>query len=97
MLFSLSGDINRLNCRIWSAQNPHHVMETEMHSPKICVWMGLSAKFGIQPYFFEGTVKSKDYLLMLKNHVIPQLKKRRAFSRIFFMQDGASPHYAIEV
>ena len=33
---------------------------------------------------------------MLQNHVIPQLKQRRAFSRTIFMQDGAPPHYVRE-
>ena len=34
---------------------------------------------------------------MIKSFIVPQLKKRRAFSRSIWQQDGASPHVAAEV
>ena len=97
MYFSLSGTLNRHTCRIWSQNNPHTISTTTLHSPQLCVWMGLSSQFGLTPYFVNGTVNSENYLSMLQNHVIPQLKQRRAFSRTIFMQDQAPPHYASSV
>ena len=90
--FSLSGTLNTHNCRILSDHNPHCIKETQLHSPQICIWMGISAKFALQPFFFEGAVNSENYLKMLKTHVIPQLKKRRSFSRTIFMQDDTRLH-----
>ena len=85
MLFLLSGILNTHNCRIWSDHNHHCIKETQLHSPQICVWMGISAKFALQPFFFEGTVNSENYLKLLNTHVIPQLKKRRSSSRKIFL------------
>lgn len=93
-IFSLNGTIHRHNCRIWSETNPHASQSRPLHSPQIVVWMGFTSQFGLRPFFFDGTVNSNNYLAMLKDHVIPQLKQRRAFSRTIFMQDGAPPHFA---
>ena len=52
----------------------------------------------IEPYFFDQTVNSRNYLEMLRNHVHRELgrRKRRIRSTIF-MQDWAPAHYATEV
>ena len=95
--FSLTGILNRHNCRIWSQENPHAIHTTTLHSPHICVWMGLSSRFGLKPYFFEGNVNGENYLDMLREHMIPELKRHRAFNRTIFMQDGAPPHFSLAV
>ena len=95
--FYLNGNLNRHNCRIWSTTNPHKTTTTALHSPHICVWMGFSSRFGLRPYFFDGTVNAQNYLEMIMDHMVPELKKHRALSRTIFMQDGAPPHFASSV
>lgn len=95
--FSLDGVINRQNCRWWCETNPNVFVEHHIYSPKICVWFGFSAKFGVTPYFFDSTVTAEKYLIMLESHVIPELKRMRKLSSTYFMQDGAPPHFATKV
>lgn len=94
---SLDGNINRHNCRIWSTSNPHIVQTQPLHSPHLTVWMGFNCKFGLTPFFFEGTVNAIRYKEMLENHVIPGLKQKHAFKRTIFHQDGAPPHRSLVV
>jgi transposase len=87
--FTLDGVINTHNCRIWSDCKPDTVLTKSLHSPQLCVWMGLSARYGLEPFFFEGTVNADRYLQMLQQHVRPQLARKRKLSSCIFMQDGA--------
>ena len=89
--FSIDGVINRHNCVIWSVSNPHHTISSGLHSPKMCVWMGISAQLKIEPFFFRGTVTSESYLEMLRNHMVPRIPD---INSTVFMHDGAPPHYA---
>ena len=95
--FSLDGIVNTHNCRIWSLVRPDECLTESLHSPKQCVWMGCSARFGIQPFFFEETVNSDRYLHMLMTHVRPQLAQRRKLSTTIFMQGGTPPHFSLKV
>ncbi|KAA3669775.1 uncharacterized protein DEA37_0011692 [Paragonimus westermani] len=95
--FSLDGTVNTHNCRIWSQCKPDQCLTESLHSPKLCVWMGFSSQFGLQPFFFETTINSENYLDMLQTHVRPQLAQKRKLSATIFMQDGAPPHFAIKV
>lgn len=95
--FSLDGEINRHNCRIWSAMKPDEVLSTCLHPQKVCVWMGFTATFSLKPFFFQSTVTSGNYLMMVREHVRPQLAKKRKLSSVIYMQDGAPPHYALAV
>lgn len=98
--FHLTGAINSWNCRVWSTSNPHECHEQPLWSPKLSVWIGFSGNFILDPYFFEDesgstvTIRQDNYSNMIVNHVIPQLKARRQFSRTVFQQDGAPPHTA---
>jgi hypothetical protein len=94
---SLDGEINRHNCRIWSAVKPDEVLPASLHPQKVCVWMGFTATFSLTPFFFESTVTSDNYLMMLREHVRPQLAKKHKLSSVIYMQDGAPPHYALSV
>ena len=38
-----------------------------------------------------------NYLEMLRDVVVPQLRTRANFAELFFQQDGAPPHYALAV
>lgn len=95
--FHLDGAISRYHCRIWSEERPKEFLTKPLHPEKLCVWIGFSASFIIEPFFFDRTVNSANYLEMLQNHVRPELGRRRKIRSTIFMQDGAPAHYATEV
>ena len=95
--FHLSGRVNRHNCVFWDTSNPHAVQEVPIKSPGITVWCGLFCDQIIGPFFFESTVTSKSYKEMLEDFFIPQLKRKRRFTTTIFQQDGAPPHWSLEV
>lgn len=105
--FTLSGQVNTHNCRIWSTENPHAFVQSPLHDKKVTVWCGLTSSFIIGPYFFHEideagvlqtvTVNGPRYLDMLEHFVVPQLQQMDALDHITFMQDGAPPHIARNV
>ncbi|GFU72635.1 DUF4817 domain-containing protein [Trichonephila clavipes] len=50
--FSLHGDVNNHNCRIWVTSYPREYMKP-LHSPKVTAWCGFTGSFIIRPLFFE--------------------------------------------
>lgn len=104
--FTLSGEVNRQNCRYWAKENPHWSRETHTQYPqKINVWCGIVRDIILGPYFFERTLTGEIYLIFLQNEVIPSITARfpdyddlTQFQRaLFYQQDGAPPHYAAPV
>jgi hypothetical protein len=63
----------------------------------ITVWGALSSEGILGPVFFDGTVDGNNYLNMLCNVEVPQLRTRANFAELYFQQDGATPHYALFV
>lgn len=94
--FHLKGVVSTHYLRIWSADNPHAVVEAAAVSPKVTVWMGMTRNFILKPYFFQGNVNGEKYRVMLTSHVIPQLKHLRKYSRVIYQHDGAPSHTAKE-
>ena len=97
--FCLSGEVNTWNSRIWATENPNVILQQPLHSPKVTVWAGFNSSFLLEPYFFEEgsatvSVNADRYCELLNQHVVPQLKAKRALSRTIFQQDGAAPHTA---
>jgi len=91
--FKLNGVVNRHNCCYWAPSNPHVQIPVSERAPGVMVWCGLTSCGIIGPYFFEGNVTGQSYLAMLNDFLWPQIKRKR----MYFQQDGASPHYATEV
>uniref|UniRef100_A0A8C4XDY3 Transposase n=1 Tax=Erpetoichthys calabaricus TaxID=27687 RepID=A0A8C4XDY3_ERPCA len=96
-IFHTSGSVNRHNCVFWCADNPHITIEVEHKSPGVMVWVGVSYDGIDGPYFLEGNVTGDRNLNLLVNDVIPELQNRQNFNRIWWQQDGAPPHFAINV
>ena len=92
--FKLNGHINRHNCVYWADENPHKIVEKEVNLPGVTVWAAISSSGLIGPIFFEGTVTSENYLVMLQTHFWP---KMRGNPNCYFQQDGAPPHYGLAV
>ncbi|GFX28950.1 uncharacterized protein TNCV_3029931 [Trichonephila clavipes] len=52
--FSLHGDVNNHNYRIWVTSNPREYTQKPFHSPKVtAAWCGFTGSFIIGPFFFE--------------------------------------------
>ena len=90
--FYLHGQVSSQNCMIWSKENPQAFTTSPLHSPKITVWCGFTAKCILPPFFFSSTVTGAAYLEMLRSHLKRHLPRAR--KNITFQQDGAPPHIA---
>ncbi|KAG5892168.1 hypothetical protein JTB14_026406 [Gonioctena quinquepunctata] len=104
--FCLNGSVNRQNCRYWSRDNPHWMMDGHTQYPqKVNVWAGIINDRIIGPYFFEGNLTGVRYLEFLRNELIPSLadifpnanNPNSPNESIWLQQDGAPPHYARDV
>ena len=91
--FYLDGDINSKNCVIWNSSKPNVIVTKPLHSEKVTVWMGVSKDFITRPYFFVGSVDGESYLKMLKEHLLPELRRLRKVRSCIFMP----PHIANSV
>lgn len=104
--FTLNGELNRQNCRYWSAENPHWIRETHTQYPqKVNVWAGIIGDHIIGPIFIEGNLTAAKYLNILRDEVVPALANlypnalhpTLPSETVWFQQDGATPHYAVIV
>ncbi len=108
--FSLNGEVNRHNCRYWAQENPHWYRAGHtQHPQRLNVWAGIIGNFIIGPFVINGNLNGAMYNDMLNNQIIPALNTlidtvntpdgNRIFNResIIFQQDGAPPHFALDV
>lgn len=96
--FHLSGKVNTHNCRIWGSENPHETLQHARDSPKVNVFCALSKNKMYGPYFFqETTINGIVYLDMLQQFLIPQIDEDDRERNVYFMHDGAPPHYLTDV
>ena len=84
--------------RYWPEDNPHATIETVMNSPKLNAWCAMSKIQLISSFFFEDdTVNGENYLSMLQNFFLPEVRRLYKGHSIIFQQDGASPHFTIDI
>lgn len=98
--FQLSGNCNRHNCRYWSDSNPFWMRESKTQYPqKINVWAGILNNRLIGPFFIEGNLNAVKYENMLQNEILPAIREIAGdnFENIWFQQDGAAPHFGLNV
>ena len=95
--FHLDGRLNKQNCRFWSKSNPNWTNEEALHSPRTTVWAALSKNCTYGPFFFDQNVTSDMYLQMLHEKFWPQVEEKGLQESIVFMQDGAPPHWGLNV
>ncbi|GFV49421.1 DUF4817 domain-containing protein [Trichonephila clavipes] len=84
--FSLHGDVNNNNFRIWVTSNPREYTQKPLHSPKVTAWCGFMGSFIILPFLFETqcpvsgwiteTVNTQRYLTLLRETAVPCLIPR---------------------
>lgn len=103
--FYVNGLVNRHNCRYWDNSNPHVHREHHTQYPqKVNVWAGLFGNHVIGPLFIDGNLNGESYLHMLQNNIHPLIENTirtngGEFNReeVRFQQDGAPPHYDVNV
>lgn len=104
--FTLTGTVNRQNCRYWARENPKWMREHHTQFPqKINVWAAIVENRLIGPYYFEATLNGPRYLQFLQDNVIPNLailfpnanNPAIPNENLWYQQDGAPPHYAADV
>jgi transposase len=97
--FFMDGQMNTQNCRYWSRQNPHWISATRFQgSQKVNVWCGLLNDRVIGPFFIDGNMTSDRYLELLQAQVGPTLEELPDLPEtLWFQQDGAPPHYGLQV
>ena len=81
--FSLHGDMNAQNSRIYATSNPCEYHSQPLHSPHVTVWCDFTASFILGPLFFEEpchvsgkktyTVAAERCLTLLRDYVVPAL------------------------
>lgn len=79
----------------WSQINPRWYRdENEVQPAKTMIWLGVIDDNVIGPYFFHNQiVNARMYRNMLRNFVIPDLRRQNIDPKtIIFMQDGAPIH-----
>lgn len=94
--FHLSGELSTLSGYLWAPENPNMTISRPLHSQRMTVAVAFSSKFLLPPYFFPygQPIRKEQYVEMVRDHIIPNLKAKRKFRKTYFMQDGATPHTA---
>lgn len=95
--FHLHGVPNRQNFRTWSLVNPNVVVEEPLHSERVTALIGIGYGGIVGPFFFDGNVNGARYLSMLRDHVVPALRHWPNFDQLVLVQDGATPHWTLDV
>ncbi|KAG8324030.1 hypothetical protein J6590_102092 [Homalodisca vitripennis] len=66
---------------------------------KVNVWLGVIGTQLVGPFFIEGNLSAISYQRLLENEITPALRNMfgEHYQNIWFQQDGAPPHYGIDL
>lgn len=99
--FSSTSILNRQNIRIWAPRNPHAMHERFIQGHfSINVWADIVQNIIIGPVFLPAHLTSMRYLAFLRNDLLQHLRQtipRHHRNNIYFMHDGAPPHFSVRV
>ena len=95
--FHLSGLVNRHNCVYYADEQPHILMDQPPPSIGINVWAGIYSGGIIGPFFLMENLTGDRYLQLLEEDIIPAIIERELPVNLYLQQDGAPPHYNVEV
>jgi hypothetical protein len=95
--FKWSGHVNRHNCVYWADENPHLTIRFQLNQSGVTEWGALSSEVVLGPVFFDVTLDGNNYLNMLRDVVVPQLRTKAHFAELYLQQDEETPHYALLV
>lgn len=98
--FTRRGITNLHNEHVYAEENPHAVKERHFQGEfKINVWMGIIENHLIGPFRLPDRLNGDNYLQFLQE-TIPELLEDLPLNlrhEMFFMHDGAPPHFARNV
>lgn len=98
--FSREGIFNVHNEHVWSDENPHATkIKGYQNKFSVNVWAGILDDHLIGPVFLPTPLNGQNYLQFLRNDLDDLLEDVPLIfrSRMYFMQDGAPPHFHREV
>lgn len=99
-LFTRQGVFNFHNMHVWSEDNPHATREMSFQTRfSVNVWAGVIGNQFLGPHIFQGNLNGATYLHFLQNDLPRILEDVAPEQRqnIIYQQDGAPPHYTLEV
>ncbi|GBM16147.1 hypothetical protein AVEN_163161-1 [Araneus ventricosus] len=67
--FNLDGFVNKQSWSIWGTENPHVAVPSSLYSLKVMVWVAISSKGIIGPFFREQAINSEKYLGIMDEFV----------------------------
>ncbi|KAK2952756.1 putative Histone-lysine N-methyltransferase SETMAR [Blattamonas nauphoetae] len=94
--FDLTKTVNTHNATYWSTTNPHFHVEHLNSGVSVNTFAAISSQGIIGPYFFSEKNSGPVYRGVLNGFLFPALRARANIETQYFMQDGASPHTALE-
>lgn len=98
--FTRNGVTNHHNSHLWADENPRAKKETHYQNNfSVNVWAGIVDNFLIGPFFLPHRLSGAEYLNFLRND-LPNLLQEVPLAiqeNMWFLQDGAPPHYSREV
>lgn len=95
--FTRRGITNVHNEHVYADENPHAIkVKHFQHEFGINVWMGVINNLLVGPFELPNRLNSNEYLAFLRDHFQPLLEDVPYALRrdMYFMQDGAPPHFA---
>lgn len=98
--FTLHGEPNSQNKRIWAKENPHYFLQTRTQSPqKVNVWLGILGHHIIGPFYIDGNLNGEKYLELLQHRIYPEIHRimGNRIGDVWFQHDGCPSHYTRDV
>lgn len=99
-IFTRNGITNLHNTHVWSFENPHAMVQTNFqHRFSLNMWAGIVDERLIGPFILPDRMDGHQYLEFLQND-LPLLLEDVPLAvraRMWFLHDGAPPHFRLEV
>jgi hypothetical protein len=98
--FTRNGIINFHNNHMWAEENPHAVVQSSRQQQfSINVWTAIIGNLLVDPHVFPQRLTGNSYRHFLENDLPVLLEDLPLAIRahMWFMHDGAPPHFSITV
>jgi len=95
-IVSLNSEVNSKNFVKYAAHGQGHpddyYIEFKQGADQVMVWMGLTGDGNVLgPHFVEGRMNTREYLRIMRYHVVQgDFRRRRRRGNMWWQQDGAT-------